>query len=76
MKKNFKFGTDGEFQAYWNEKEYGANKTVYLTITKLAGTQGQSQIKGSYSKAKEQFVDYRAGDLDLVKAAAQALDII
>lgn len=72
-KVTFQFGKD-QYQAYTNGKEYGGQKTVYIEATKV-GSNSRGK-KGSYSVAREQFVDWQAGDLDLIKAAAQALDII
>jgi len=70
MKKNFERNGQ-EYEAFWNEKEYGANKTCYISATKSTG----NQYKGSYSKAKQEFVDYRAGELDVIRAAAEALGL-
>lgn len=63
------------YQAYTNGKEYGPSKIVYINLTKISGN-GPSQTKGSYSIAKEEFVDFRAGNLDEIKAAARALGFI
>lgn len=72
MKKTFTmFNGEDTYQAYWNEKEYGAAKTRYTTITHLSGSRGQRETKGAYSATNETFTQYN--DLDLVKAAAQAL---
>ncbi len=72
-KATFQFGRD-EYQVYTNGKEYGANRTVYIEATKV-GSSSRGK-KGSYSIARESFVDYQAGDLDLIKAAAKSLGII
>jgi hypothetical protein len=70
MKKNFNYnGT--EYQAYWNEKDY--NGKVYFSSTRIGGTY---QSKASYSKVREEFVDYRAGELDQAKSAAKALGFV
>ena len=61
-----------QYVAYWNGKEYGQGK-VYFSATRVGGT---NETKGSYSKQQEQFVDFRAGSLDLVKATARVLGFI
>jgi hypothetical protein len=70
-KITFDFNND-KYQAYWNGKEYGQGK-VYFSATRVGGTY---ETKGSYSKQQESFIDYKAGELDLVRATAKALGFI
>lgn len=75
-KATFSIGTDAEYQVFWNGKEYGAKRTIYLDISKLSGVQGPSRTKGSFSLAEMQFVDFKAGEREIMRGAARALGII
>jgi hypothetical protein len=70
-KVQFTLGSE-KYEAYWNGKEYRQGM-VYMSISRIGGTNAK---KASYSKERESFVDYQAGDLDLAKAAASALGFI
>jgi len=70
-KVQFHFGHD-DYEVYTNGKEYGPNKIIYLSVTRVGG---KSEKKGAYSLVKEEFTQWGAGELDLMKAATKALDI-
>ena len=72
MRVTFEFGHE-EYEAYWNEKEYGLNKKRYISVTRVGGT---FERKGNYSMETGIFDGYQAGNLDIIKAGAKALNWI
>ena len=72
MKATFDFGHE-TYEAYWNEKEYGKDKKRYIRVTRVGGTY---ERKGNYNPTKGIFDGYQAGNLDMIKAGAKALNWI
>ena len=72
-KATFTRSNGNTYQVFCNMKQFGQGRTLYITATRVGGT---SEYRSSYSLRDEQFVNYKAGELDMAKDAARALGII
>jgi hypothetical protein len=65
-------GTD--YEAYSNGKEYGANRTCYIEVTRDGAS--KAGYRGACSIGASDVSQFKAGEREVIRAAAHALGFI